>query len=111
LNDFAKEELDSCDTKLVETVGDAQTIGDGLCTKAYDLYNFQTPPKFWFIALVEIGAYVSYCDQKWTKVQTGGKHLVIESKLCCIRRKKDGVIKFRPCNGSDKFTKSCDSKK
>jgi hypothetical protein len=109
LNDFAKEELDSCDTKLVETVGDAQTIGDGLCTKAYDLYDFQTPPKFWFIALVEIGAYVSYCDQKWTKVQNARKHLVIESKLCCVRKK--GVVKFRPCGGSKDFTKSCPSKK
>merc|ERR1712018_356304 len=31
----------------------AETVGDVLCERAYTLYNFTSPPKFWFTALVE----------------------------------------------------------
>merc|ERR1711878_123818 len=65
------------------------------------------PNKFWFTALVEIGAYVSYCGTSWQEVQTGGKHLVLNEKLCCVRNRKSGQVKYRPCNGSKRASKSC----
>ena len=81
---------------------------------------FPQTKDFWYVALVEIGAYVSYCGSKWQEVQTGGKQLVIQQKLCCVRRCRDtaegtckegkGVTrtKYQPCNGSREFNKVCD---
>merc|ERR1739846_184739 len=83
----------------------AQTVGDVLCERAYTLYNYESPPKFWFTALVEIGAYHSYCGLKWQEVQTGGKHLTLDQKLCCVR--KGTTVKYRPCNGSRRTVKEC----
>ena len=38
LNEYSEEPLDSCDTGLIEEDGsDAQTVGDHLCKRAYDL--------------------------------------------------------------------------
>jgi len=55
------------------------------------------------------------------EVQTGGNHLVIRQKLCCVRRCRDtdeegkcdegkGTVKlkYQPCNGSREFNKNCD---
>ena len=98
MNEYSTEPLDSCDTGLIAEEGsEAETVGDHLCQRAFDLYkvgqnidswvarraysrnlapNFMSSlslsfkfgedkPKFWYIALVEIGAYVSYCGSKW----------------------------------------------
>ena len=121
LNEYSEEPLDSCDTGLIEEDGsDAQTVGDHLCKRAYDLAVVDKTKDFWYVALVEIGAYVSYCGSKWQEVQTGGKQLVIQQKLCCVRRCRDtaegtckegkGVTrtKYQPCNGSREFNKVCD---
>ena len=82
-------------------------MGDVLCERAYAAYGFQSEPKFWFTALVEIGAYVSYCGTSWQEVSTGGKHLVLNEKLCCVRNRKSGQVKYRPCNGSKRTTEKC----
>merc|ERR1712186_175390 len=73
----------------------------------YAAYKFPSEPKFWFTALVEIGAYVSYCGTSWQEVSTGGKHLVLNEKLCCVRNRKSGQVKYRPCNGSKRTTEKC----
>merc|ERR1712110_621085 len=58
LSDYSKSNLESCDTGLISSKDSkAQTVGDVLCERAYTLYNYESPPKFWFTALVEIGAY------------------------------------------------------
>merc|ERR1712038_387135 len=99
LSDYAKSNLESCDTGLISSKeSKAQTVGDVLCERAYSLYNYESPPKFWFTALVEIGAYTSYCGGDRQEVQTGGKHLTLDQKLCCVR--KGTTVKYRPCNGS-----------
>jgi len=106
LSDYAKSNLESCDTGLISSKDSAaETVGDVLCERAYGLYNFASPPKFWFTALVEIGAYTSFCGGKWTEVQTGGKHLTLDQKLCCVR--KGTTVKYRPCNGSKRTVKGC----
>merc|ERR1712018_164730 len=106
LSDYAKSNLESCDTGLISSKdSEAETVGDVLCERAYGLYNFDSPPKFWFTALVEIGAYTSFCGGKWTEVQTGGKHLTLDKKLCCVR--KGTTVKYRPCNGSKRTVKGC----
>ena len=124
MNEYSTEPLDSCDTGLVaDEESDAETVGDHLCQRAFDLYRFgeANTPKFWYVALVEIGAYVSYCGSKWQEVETGGNQLVIQQKLCCVRRCRNteeggkcsegkGVtrVKYQPCNGSREFNKNCD---
>merc|ERR1712038_1195531 len=106
LSDYAKSNLESCDTGLISSKDSkAQTVGDVLCERAYSLYNFESPPSFWFTALVDIGAYTSYCGGKWQEVQTSGKHLTLDQKLCCVR--KGTTIKYRPCNGSKRTVKEC----
>jgi len=106
LSDYAKSNLESCDTGLISSKDSkAQTVGDVLCERAYSLYNYESPPKFWFTALVEIGAYTSYCGGDWQEVQTGGKHLTLDQKLCCVR--KGTTVKYRPCNGSKRTVKEC----
>jgi len=108
LSDYASSSLDSCDLGLIaDKASKAETVGDVLCERAYAAYGFQSEPKFWFTALVEIGAYVSYCGTSWQEVQTGGKHLVLNEKLCCVRNRKSGQVKYRPCNGSKRASKSC----
>jgi len=108
LSDYASSSLDSCDTGLIANQDSkAETVGDVLCERAYAAYGFRSEPKFWFTALVEIGAYVSYCGTSWQEVQTGGKHLVLNEKLCCVRNRKSGQVKYRPCNGSKRTTKEC----
>merc|ERR1711944_74948 len=83
LSDYAASNLESCDTGLISAKDSkAETVGDVLCERAHTLYNFTSPPKFWFTALVQIG----------------GKHLVLNQKLCCVR--KGTQVKYRPCNGS-----------
>ena len=60
LSDYASSSLSSCDLGLIANKDSkAETVGDVLCERAYDAYNFPSEPKFWFTALVEIGAYVS----------------------------------------------------
>merc|ERR1711981_185414 len=54
---------------------------------------------------LEICAYHSYCGLKWQEVQTGGKHLTLDQKLCCVR--KGTTVKYRPCNGSRRTVKEC----
>jgi hypothetical protein len=108
LSDYSSSSLDSCDTGLIANKNSkAETVGDVLCERAYDAYNFPSAPKFWFTALVEIGAYVSYCGTSWQEVQTGGKHLVLNEKLCCVRSRKTGQVKYRPCNGAKRTVKTC----
>jgi len=105
-SDYAKSNLESCDTGLISSKDSkAQTVGDVLCERAYSLYNFESPPSFWFTALVDIGAYTSYCGGKWQEVQTSGKHLTLDQKLCCVR--KGTTVKYRPCNGSKRTVKEC----
>lgn len=106
LSDYAASNLESCDTGLISSKDSkADTVGDVLCERAYALYKFESTPKFWFAALVEIGAYHSYCSTSWQEVQTGGKHLVLSQKLCCV--KKGDQVKYRPCNGKRRTVKSC----
>jgi len=108
LSDYASSSLSSCDLGLVAAKDSkAETVGDVLCERAYAAYNFPSEPKFWFTALVEIGAYVSYCGTSWQEVSTGGKHLVLNEKLCCVRNRKSGQVKYRPCNGSKRTTEKC----
>jgi hypothetical protein len=108
LSDYASSSLDSCDTGLLANQDSkAETVGDVLCERAYAAYGFRSEPKFWFTALVEIGAYVSYCGTSWQEVQTGGKHLVLNEKLCCVRNRKSGQVKYRPCNGSKRTKEGC----
>merc|ERR1712227_1011508 len=118
LNDYTEEELDSCDKGLVTKDGkalvtedgekiDEGTVGDTICERAYKLAkDHEDTNKFWFKALVEIGAYVSYCGSTWQEVATGGKHLTLKKKLCCIKKPGEPV-KYRPCNGSKKFNQEC----
>jgi len=108
LSDYASSSLSSCDLGLIANKDSkAETVGDVLCERAYDAYNFTSEPKFWFTALVEIGAYVSYCGTSWQEVSTGGKHLVLNEKLCCVRNRKSGQVKYRPCNGSKRTSDKC----
>merc|ERR1739848_961377 len=108
LSDYASSSLSSCDLGLVAAKDSkAETVGDVLCERAYAAYKFPSEPKFWFTALVEIGAYVSYCGTSWQEVSTGGKHLVLNEKLCCERNRKSGQVKYRPCNGSKRTTEKC----
>jgi len=108
LSDYASSSLSSCDLGLIANKDSkAETVGDVLCERAYDAYNFPSEPKFWFTALVEIGAYVSYCGTSWQEVSTGGKHLVLNEKLCCVRNRKSGQVKYRPCNGGKRSQEKC----
>ena len=76
LNEYSEEPLDSCDTGLIEEDGsDAQTVGDHLCKRAYDLAVVDKTKDFWYVALVEIGAYVSYCGSKWQ-----GRHMKFDER-------------------------------
>ena len=84
LNDYAEEDLDSCDTGLITSDGDhvdEGTVGDALCERAFNLTNTDASTriaahkKAWIIALVEIGAFHSYCGTDWQ----GGNS--IESQL------------------------------
>merc|ERR1712241_1361455 len=80
LSDYAKSNLESCDTGLISSKeSKAQTVGYVLCERAYSLYNYESPPKFWFTAL--------------------------DQKLCCVR--KGTTVKYRPCNGSKRTVKEC----
>merc|ERR1712098_1007542 len=86
---------------------DEGTVGDTICERAYKLAkDHEDTNKFWFKALVEIGAYVSYCGSTWQEVATGGKHLTLKKKLCCIKKPGE-PLKYRPCNGSKKFNQEC----
>ena len=108
LSDYASSSLSSCDLGLIANKDSkAETVGDVLCERAYDAYNFPSEPKFWFTALVEIGAYVTYCGTSWQEVSTGGKHLVLNEKLCCVRNRKSGQVKYRPCNGAKRTSEKC----
>merc|ERR1712012_1167916 len=77
LTDLPLKVLDIIPDLIAHKDSKAETVGDVLCERAYDAYNFPSEPKFWFTALVEIGAYVSYCGTSWQEVSTGGKHLVL----------------------------------
>merc|ERR1712045_635745 len=86
LSDYASSSLSSCDLGLVAAKDSkAETVGDVLCERAY----------------------ASYGGTSWQEVQTGGKHLVLNEKLCCVRNRKSGQVKYRPCNGSKRASKSC----
>merc|ERR1712088_928023 len=91
----------------LKQINKAKKRANARCYAFLSDYGFQSEPKFWFTALVEIGAYVSYCGTSWQEVQTGGKHLVLNEKLCCVRNRKSGQVKYRPCNGSKRASKSC----
>ena len=48
MNEYSTEALDSCDTGLIaDETSAAETVGDHLCERAYDLYKFEKDPKFW----------------------------------------------------------------
>ena len=145
LNDYAEEDLDSCDTGLITSDGehvDEGTVGDALCERAFNLTNVDEATRekarknAWIIALVEIGAFHSYCGTDWQEVAVGKgkdrKPLNLKRKMCCFKRPdpkcKDGLIsegrykgkpcptesnkpKYRPCSGSKNFNKVCDNKK
>merc|ERR1712012_211575 len=74
LQDYADEEIDSCDTGLITSDGEEineGTVGDALCEKAFNL-NFTTEAEkraqddqYWFVHKVKIGAYHSYCGTDW----------------------------------------------
>merc|ERR1712045_1001287 len=89
LSDYASSSLSSCDLGLIANKDSkAETVGDVLCERAF-------------------GAYVSYCGTSWQEVSTGGKPLVLNEKLCCVRNRKSGQVKYRPCNGSKRTTEKC----
>ena len=74
LNEYSTRKIDSCETGLIAgDDSDAETVGDVLCERAHALYKFDpAKPKFWYVALAEIGAYVSYCGRKWQGRRTCG---------------------------------------
>jgi hypothetical protein len=145
LNDYAEEDLDSCDTGLITSDGDhvdEGTVGDALCERAFNLTNVDEATRekakknAWIIALVEIGAFHSYCGTDWQEVAVGKgkdrKPLNLKRKMCCFKRPDptcaNGVIsrgrnkgkpcptesnkpKYRPCSGSKKFNQVCDKEK
>ena len=47
------------------------------------------------------------CGTSWQEVSTGGKHLVLNEKLCCVRNRKSGQVKYRPCNGGKRSQEKC----
>jgi len=139
LNDYAEEDLDSCDKGLITSDGesvDEGTVGDSLCERAFNLTNVAKRENAWIIGLVEIGAYHSYCGTDWQEVSVGKgkdrKPLNLKRKMCCFKRGEPqcagGKIskgrgknqpcptepqkaKYRPCNGAKNFNKECEKKK
>merc|ERR1712027_188344 len=86
LSDYASSSLSSCDLGLAAAKDSkAETVGDVLCERAY----------------------ASYCGTSWQEVSTGGKHLVLNEKLCCVRNRKSGQVKYRPCNGGKRSQEKC----
>ena len=98
LNDFAEEDIDSCDTGLITSDGEEineGTVGDALCERMFNFtYPTEAERKVWYAkrwstgagvcrkdskACIErkekegviIGAYHSYCGTDWQEVATG----------------------------------------
>jgi len=115
LNDYRNRALDSCDKGLVTKDGetiDEGTVGDTLCERVFKMAKVPVEKHndLWYKALMEIGAYVSYCGNSWQEVQTGGEHLKLKQKLCCVKKPGGLPVKYQPCGGQSQFNKECKDK-
>ena len=80
LNDFAEEDIDSCDTGLITSDGEEineGTVGDALCERMFNFtYPTEAERKVWYAKRWSTGAGVCRKD----------------SKACIERKEKEGVI-------------------